>query len=296
MGSGAFSNVYELRDVDLCGESKGDDRLRAAANSEKARLAVKLLKKDTDEEAAADFEIEQKYLAALTIKYPHPNIIRLHGLSSSTDEPFLVLERVEETLVERMNQWRQRLEEAESDQVNNVLLERLDVAFQLSSALTHLHRLGIMYRDLKPDNIGFIGNTLKLLDFGLIKELNMSCVTGMYCMSGLAGSFKYMAPEVLLQRPYTLSADVYSFGMVLWQIMSLEPLLEDVTSKRVCFKRVVANNERPIIRQEWPNSVRELLETCWTKQANKRPSMKKILVMLQQEIEKTKENLHSEEE
>jgi serine/threonine protein kinase len=324
LGTGAFSNVYELSGVDLHDQSDGDDGYNAstgmqlpqlpAGTNEKARqelatrvqdngntqYAVKVLKSEGDEDAAADFLIEQKYLAALTIKHPHPNIIRLHGVSSTsssldrTDESFLILERVEETLVERMNTWRRKLE-AEPDYANDCLLERLDAALQLSSAMTHLHRLGIMYRDLKPNNIGFIGNTLKLLDFGLIKELNTTCNTGMYCTSGIAGSYKYMAPEVLLQRPYSLSADVYAFGMLLWQIMSLEPLLKDITSKRSCLKRVVANHERPLIKTEWPGEIKGLLEQCWTRQANKRSSMKHIYATLTQEVEKIKANLSSAE-
>lgn len=314
LGTGAFSNVYELgRDVQRLYNEESEFISTVSGSSgskdhEKPQCAIKVLKRDADEDAIADFMMEQKYLAALTTKYPHPNIIRLHGISSartstSLDNPddssFLILERIDETLDRRMiHQWRLQLEA----EPTHCLLERLDAARQLSSALMHLHRLGIMYRDLKPNNIGFIGTTLKLLDFGMVKELNGFCSTGMYCMSGIvgdgaAGSYKYMAPEVLTRRPYTLSADVYSFGMVLWQMLSLEPLLENITSKRTCLERVVVHNERPHVRKhEWPNAVKDLLEHCWEKQPNKRPTMKHVYDILKQEVEKIQANLPSKEE
>jgi serine/threonine protein kinase len=76
--------------------------------------------------------------------------------------------------------------------------------------------------DLKPQNIGFTKyGTLKLLDFGL-----MACVkkrvaaTDEYEMSGNTGTAIYMAPEVALRQPYTEKADIYSFGMILWQMTS----------------------------------------------------------------------------
>jgi len=322
LGSGAFSNVYELRGIELdddkngCNDCSRDSLIQSPAKNkeqnEKARetlaatatcdlqsrYAVKVLRKDASQDAAADLLLEQKYLAALTVQYPHPNIIQLHGISSchslenddDEDESFLILERVDETLVERMETWRQRQEELGPSQKHDLLLERLTAALQLSSAMMHLHRLGIIYRDLKPNNAGFTSENdiVKLFDFGLMKELHSHCVTGMYCMSGgMAGSYKYMAPEVLLQKPYTLSADVYSFGMVLWQILSLEKVvLEDVTSKRQCLERVAVHNVRPVIQEEWSDALKELLESCWAREPTKRPTMKKIHTILQQEVEK----------
>lgn len=298
LGTGAFSSVYELSGVRVdCqnDENENSKRRRALANKPESKehspnYAIKVLRSDVDEDAVVDFLMEQKYLAALTIKYPHPNIVQLHGISSvkcSFDKPndsFLILERVDKTLVDRMATW--RLEERHSPNVDNdCWLERLDAALQLSAALSHLHRLKLMYRDLKPDNVGFIGSTVKLFDFGMVKELNSSCVTGMYCMSGsIAGTWRYMAPEVLSQRPYSVSADVYSFGIVLWQILSLEPFLKDVTSKRKCLEQVVQQNVRPIVSNDWSDSIKELLESCWA-HPNKRPTMKHIYALLKKEIE-----------
>ena len=299
LGSGAFSDIYELKGIEFKEEDCGcdTDSQSLTTEQEKARMqlaghvaardcqyVVKFLKSNVRVDAASDLLLEQKYLGTLTVRYPHENIIKLHGISTSNtlnapEDMFLILERVEETLSERMETWRQE------QYLNDCFIKRLDAALQLSSAMAHLHRLGIIYRDLKPNNIGFTtAGVLKLFDFGLCKELNSSSKLGQYCMSGITGSFKYLAPEVLKLKPYTLSADVYSFSMVLWQLLSLRPLFEGY-SKRQYVKHVVINDERLELPNEWSSLLKCLIEKSWAREPGKRPTMKYIHGMLRQEME-----------
>ena len=92
-----------------------------------------------------------------------------------------------------------------------------------------------------------------------------------------------MSPEVALRVPYHLSADVYSFGLLLWQICSLEVPFHGL-SRRDHLTFVIEGSERPVLDPTWSLSIRELIQRCWDPVANGRPSMNVIYPWLHQEI------------
>jgi serine/threonine protein kinase len=154
-----------------------------------------------------DLALEAKYLTALS----HPHILEIRGMSShgmfDSHGPFLILDRLAETLPKRLKDWMTR------DRANkgvtgifvggkkksqSLLVERLRVAFDMASALSYLHGRRVIYRDIKPDNMGFDQrNRVKIFDFGLAKQLHDDERTkdGLYKMTGFTGSIRYMAPE-----------------------------------------------------------------------------------------------------
>lgn len=89
----------------------------------------------------------------------------------------------------------------------------------------------MIYRDLKPSNLGFdIRGTIRLFDFGIAKELKeKDRIEGdLYKCTKMTGTRRWMAPEVFLGQPYGLKADVYSFGLMFWYVVALELPFGDI--------------------------------------------------------------------
>mmetsp|Transcript_11856 Transcript_11856/g.13185 ORF Transcript_11856/g.13185 Transcript_11856/m.13185 type:complete len:125 (+) Transcript_11856:900-1274(+) len=103
-------------------------------------------------------------------------------------------------------------------------------------------------------------------------------------MSGATGSTRYMAPEVAKSEPYSLSADLYSYGTLLWEVLSLDRAYWDLSMEEHT-ARVIEGNERPKLSRKWPNAIRELLQVCWHSDCNQRPLAKQIQKLLGQELE-----------
>lgn len=156
-------------------------------------------------------------------------------------------------------------------------------ARDIAEALHYLHFLchngaTIIHRDLKPDNIGFTASgQLKLFDFGLC-----TCVkkrlsgNDAYELTGNTGSLRYMAPEVALRKPYTEKVDVYSFGVMVWQ-MAKDRVPFKGMNKTEFHDKIVMKNERPKIDKSWPKGFSNLLTACWNPNPSLRPSFHQII-------------------
>jgi serine/threonine protein kinase len=238
---------------------------------------------------------EAKFLASLS----HPNIIRLRGMAAAGTSGFatmqergyfLLLDRLQCTLEHKIDHWRnfeKALSQDSSKKKRGFLAERLHVAFDVAAALSYLHNNYIIYRDLKPDNIGFdIRGDVKIFDFGLAKELDPTLQHGcteFYELSGNTGSLRYMSPEVARSEPYNLTADVYSFGLLLWQVCSLD-LPYDGMNRQDHSELVVHGNERPQLDSSWSTPLRILMKRAWEPDPAVRPSMDSIYKILKREI------------
>ena len=127
---------------------------------------------------------------------------------------------------------------------------------------------------------------VKIFDFGLAKELDPSLrygCTEFYELSGNTGSLRYMAPEVARSEPYNLTADVYSFGLLLWQVCSLD-LPYDGMNRQDHSELVVHGNERPPLNSSWSTPLRILMKRAWEPDPSVRPSMDSIYKILKREI------------
>eukprot|EP00980_Cylindrotheca_fusiformis_P008618 scaffold1830_cov117-Cylindrotheca_fusiformis.AAC.17 len=300
LGKGAFSEVYQVAGFDLSSSSENDfeeEKLRkqlhlCGEKGNKSRFVIKHLRPDlamqrsTFNNAAADLVIEAKFLSIID----HPNIIKMRGWASagiasfgngSHDGYFLLLDRLDETLAHRISQW--RAEPATTPSIS----VRLGYASQIASALSYLHSNRILFRDLKCDNIGFKGDTVQLFDLGLCRELpeNLDGSEELFQMSGV-GTLRYLAPEIALGTGYNLKADIYSFSIVLYEILSLSTPFEmytiDMYRMLVC-----EESARPRLNASWPQDLQALFQAMWAKDPSVRPTIQDVQRSLDEIISQT---------
>ena len=216
IGRGGMGEVYRARDTKL-------DR----------DVALKVLPQafTDDPDRLARFEREAKVLASLN----HPNIGHIYGLEEADGQKALVLELIEgPTLADRIKQGPIPIDEA------------LPIAKQIAEALEAAHEQGVIHRDLKPANIKVRDDGMvKVLDFGLAKAFEPEAGSVSASMSPtisltaaatqigmVIGTAAYMAPEQASGKAVDKRADVWAFGVVLYEMLTgTRPFVGDDVSK-----------------------------------------------------------------
>jgi serine/threonine protein kinase len=189
LGRGGMASVYLARDAEL-----------------ERPVAVKVLA----EHLADQPDFRDRFLreARLAAQLSHPNVVQVFDVGEEDGKPFIVMECVEgSTLAEELKE-RGRLEPEEV----------VDLALQICGGLEHAHAAGLVHRDIKPQNLLLRPDgTVKIADFGIARAAETTRLTQ---IGSVLGTAAYLAPEQALGEEVTASADIYSLGCVLYELLA----------------------------------------------------------------------------
>ena len=298
--------IDEDEDISNILQKKKKKNKKKGPPQEIARYSLKHLRRGLTKEperferAAIDLVLEAQLLLAMD----HPNIVSLRGWSAEGPEGykdgrhtgfFIIIDRLPETLEDRIFAWRASSRKYKNrlklpwgrkkycSKLDFVICERLQVAHDIAAAIEYMHDRRIINRDLKASNIGFdIHGEVKLFDFGLSRLLpaKKEKTEETFLMSRV-GTKYYMAPEIRKKIPYGLSADVYSYGVVLWEILS-------ISSPREALKKIKDEaKDASILRcplpmcKCWNQDVANLLKACLSVSPIHRPPVAEVRYVLE---------------
>ena len=252
LGEGGMGEVYRAEDTKL-----GRD------------VAIKVLPESVagDPERFARFEREAKVLAALD----HPSIAAIYGLEEVDGRQLLIMQLAEgETLQERIAKGPLSLDEA------------LPIALQIAEAVEAAHEKGIIHRDLKPANVKVTSDgQVKVLDFGLAKALeeerepgdiaNSPTLTAAATQAGfIMGTAGYMSPEQASAQMADRRADVWSFGVVLAEMITGQQQFGGETVSHVLAAVLQKDPDWDQLPDSLPQPIVELLKRCMRKDPKQR--------------------------
>lgn len=154
------------------------------------------------------------------------------------------------------------------------LFDVLRIASDVSKGMNYLHQINIIHRDLKTANLLMDDQVVKVADFGVARVKDQSGV-----MTAETGTYRWMSPEVIEHSPYDHRADVFSFGIVLWELMTGKLPYEDMTPLQAAVA-VVQKDLRPTIPADTHPILVSLLQKCWHRDPALRPTFVEVLDIL----------------
>jgi len=245
---------------------------------------------EVDESVKEEFEKEIEFMQ----RTRHPNLVRFIGagqLEDDTQTPFLVLELASASLSGIL--WG-------SAQRSLTWVQRVSIATDVARGMAHIHSLGHIHRDLKSGNVLMTTSLqAKVADFGSIRRLllnanNMdrrrvprtalsSPSSNSATLTTGVGTPLYMSIEALGGQPYNSATDVWSYGVLLWELATAErpDLLEQEGSQggapMIVMHNLLLSGKRLRIDPTWPTALRQLVGQSWLSNSAARPTFDTIL-------------------
>ena len=248
-------------------------------------VCIKVYSKISKLEEKDKLNLQNEILISLLVN--HPNIINIIGISSSLDNETIFI--IEEYL--KKNSLKNYLE---NKSVNLNLINKLNLIYDISKAIYYLHSREpkILHRDLKSSNI-LLDNNLncKLCDFGLSKLIynNISNY-----QTNSTSTLYWMSPEFLCDGIFNEFSDIYSFAILIWEIMTRDTVPYKNVNQMdfILGNKEIIDNKRPETNLEIFNEcpeIKDLIEKMWNTDWNKRPKIKDVVCVLENIYEKYEE-------
>lgn len=237
IGGGGMANVYLARDVIL-----------------ERDVAIKVLRLDfsNDEEFIKRFRREAHAATSLA----HPNIVSIYDVGEEEDIYYIVMEYVPG---QTLKQYIQRNAPLHPKEAINIML-------QLTSAITHAHQNQIVHRDIKPQNILIDHDgTVKVTDFGIAVALSSTTITQ---TNSVLGSVHYLSPEQARGGMSTRKSDIYSLGIVMFELLTGRVPFEGESAVSIALKHLQSDTPSP---KRWNATIPQSVENIILKATTKDP-------------------------
>jgi len=245
LGGGAYGKVYK-------------------ATCRGKKVAVKVPKKQTlSESELKSFKNEVEIMRQIF----HPNVVLFLGACTKPGKVMIVSELMQSDLEKLIHN---------PDVEPPSLFQRMKMAYDAALGMNWLHGIcNILHRDLKLANL-MIGKdkTVKIGDFGFSQVIKSGST--LLDQKGPKGTALYMAPEVMMKQEFNEKADVYSFGLILYELATCEELFPEYSEIDPFYEAICKKRLRPTIPQHFPKSLQSLITRCWDHDPHNRPSFSDI--------------------
>jgi len=240
LGKGGMGRVYKVLDKEI-GE----------------KVALKLLNPEIAAESKTIERFRNELKTARQIS--HKNVCRMYHLSKEEGAPYIIMEYVRGEDLKNMIRMMGRLSPGQA----------VSIAKQACEGLSEAHRLGVVHRDLKPQNIMIDRNgDVKIMDFGIARTLRAKGITGEGVMIGTP---EYMSPEQTEGKEADERADIYALGIVLFEMLTGRVPFEGETPLSVALKhKTEATPDPRRINTQIPDDLARLILRCLEKEKGKR--------------------------
>ena len=269
LGEGTYGTVY----AGFLKEKQGRTHFRP-----RTAVAIKVLK-SVPEKAEDQRKITREVMVAQRLRFPSLSAILYFSQTSerwctvSLQARCSLGQMLKDARAGTPKSW----ETAAGDTVTWNSTKRAIAAIGIAAGLAFMHKKGFVHRDMKPENVLLDDYMRPLItDFGMARELPKDLDE----ITRVRGTPLYMAPEVLSGDAYGAPADVYSYGMLVYELMTMKVPFEGRVRNEHQLRQLVGNGERPQfdsgVAEEW----RDLIEKCWNQDPAERPSMEAVVDML----------------
>eukprot|EP00250_Pteridium_aquilinum_P004551 c14756_g1_i1 orf=582-1826(+) len=228
-------------------------------------VAVKILERphnDLERAQSMEQQFVQEVVMLATLR--HENVVRFVGACQKPGVWCIIMEYV------RGGSLRLSLAKKRAPALRIAVRHALDIA----RGMEYLHSYGVIHRDLKSDNLLMADKSIKIADFGVARiEVHSEDMTPE------TGTYRWMAPEMMQNRSYNHKVDVYSFGIVLWELVTGNIPFQKMTAVQAA--SAVVRGARPIVPTDCPDSLAKIMTRCWDANPEVRPSFSDVVKLLE---------------